>query len=213
MCACMIQWVPLDGLDELSSFAEPLFFETYPYVDRKEVVRFYREHLSPSRMRELSSQGLRYGYILSEGERAGFVGIETENGALDLSKIYISSGFRGRGIGSEVLDLIETIAMKEGCDRIVLFVNVLNTGAVRFYERHGFSPVSTEHDYGSKLMHMVKMLWIRCTFSMLAHSHRSSVSWKSPLLQTLSDPIFERIFSRMAYISSRVSDSVESSLL
>ena len=51
--------------------------------------------------------------------------------------------FRGRGIGSRLLDMAETRAGALGCPEISLIVFAENDGAVRLYARHGYRIVKT----------------------------------------------------------------------
>lgn len=51
----------------------------------------------------------------------------------EISQLYVAPDARGRGVGAALLD-----KMKARADRLTLFCFQENTGACRFYERHGF---------------------------------------------------------------------------
>lgn len=55
----------------------------------------------------------------------------------------VDKAWRGQGIGSQVLEMvIARIYAEFGPRPIVLGVQVENSGAARFYERHGFTPTN-----------------------------------------------------------------------
>lgn len=58
-------------------------------------------------------------------------------GPAELHHLYVDSSRTGRGLGSQLLALARRVR-PDGLD---LWVFASNTGAVRFYERHGFSVV------------------------------------------------------------------------
>ena len=51
-------------------------------------------------------------------------------------------GYRGRGLGSELLEVANRLALEVGCDELSLEVFEQNAGAVRLYERHGYRIVA-----------------------------------------------------------------------
>ena len=67
---------------------------------------------------------------------------ELENEALSSWYINVLAtypAFRGRGIGSNLLEQTERQARQNGLDEISLIVSDGNHGAIRFYQHHGFS--------------------------------------------------------------------------
>jgi ribosomal protein S18 acetylase RimI-like enzyme len=46
--------------------------------------------------------------------------------------------YRGQGLGSELLEVANRLALESGCDELSLEVFEQNEGAVRLYERHGY---------------------------------------------------------------------------
>ena len=55
-----------------------------------------------------------------------------------VEQLYVRPGETGRGLGSILLD-----HAKAGRDHLLLWTFQSNTGARRFYERHGFQPEAT----------------------------------------------------------------------
>ena len=55
-----------------------------------------------------------------------------------LEDMVIADSHRDRGVGSKLLDYALEFAKAQGCQRVTLLTDHDNTGAQRFYERHGF---------------------------------------------------------------------------
>jgi ribosomal protein S18 acetylase RimI-like enzyme len=75
--------------------------------------------------------------ILAGGERAGWLLTVTTADQVWLSEIMVLAPFRGQGIGSAVLREVLTGAARKRIP-VRLTVNILNTPAIRLYERLGF---------------------------------------------------------------------------
>ena len=58
--------------------------------------------------------------------------------SMALSKLYLFGEFRGRGIGTRILQMVEDLARSDGISTVRLDVNVENSGALRLYERSGY---------------------------------------------------------------------------
>jgi ribosomal protein S18 acetylase RimI-like enzyme len=51
-------------------------------------------------------------------------------------------GYRGRGLGSQLLNVADDLAAEAGCDELSLEVFEQNENALRLYERHGYRTVA-----------------------------------------------------------------------
>jgi len=56
-----------------------------------------------------------------------------------LEDMVVLPEHRGSGLGAEILKTAKNIAFDKGCSRITLLTDGTNTGAQRFYLKHGFS--------------------------------------------------------------------------
>lgn len=56
-----------------------------------------------------------------------------------LEDMIVDPCCRGDGTGSRLLDGAIVFAKEQGCRRITLLTDQTNSGAIRFYERHGFN--------------------------------------------------------------------------
>lgn len=97
--------------------------------DDEEVTRWISQTLIPS------------GCVLVVETKSGIVGMMASSRKNDISWIdhlYLHPNLVGKGIGSAMLDL----AKAELPPPIRLYTFQANAGARRFYERHGFVPIS-----------------------------------------------------------------------
>lgn len=69
---------------------------------------------------------------------------KNEEGELLMDGISVRSDARGQGIGSRLLDQVESYAIASSCKSIRLDVIDTNPNAKRLYERKGFSVTKSE---------------------------------------------------------------------
>lgn len=134
-----LQFIRPEDAEKISEIAYRLFFEVYPYEPEEVVKEFLDENQSPESIRTQMSAGIRYAFITLDDETAGYVAFGISDGTMTISKLYLFEDFRGRGVGSETLELVESFARKECVSVIRLEVNYENTGAIRLYIRKGYS--------------------------------------------------------------------------
>ncbi len=84
------------------------------------------------------SEGMSYFLLFFEGEPIGYMASKPQGENMFLSKIYVLSDLRGKGIGSYAMNYLETRAKEMGCRNLSLTVNKNNTDSIRAYEKLGF---------------------------------------------------------------------------
>jgi GNAT superfamily N-acetyltransferase len=69
-----------------------------------------------------------------------------------LESMYVRGEFRGRGVGSRLVERFLSWARERGAQRASVTAYAANNGAIRFYEREGFSPknLTLEQDVGQR---------------------------------------------------------------
>lgn len=84
--------------------------------------------------------GYQYFFIVENKKKIGYFAykIDHSKNELFLSKIYIYSDQRGKGIGKKILSHLEWLAQEDGVNKISLTVYHKNTDSIKAYERWGF---------------------------------------------------------------------------
>jgi ribosomal protein S18 acetylase RimI-like enzyme len=79
-----------------------------------------------------------------DGDRLAGIGLVLPHlrpGIAQLVFLYVSAGYRGRGVGGRLADELERIA-RDGGDRSVVVSATRSRNTVRFYRQRGFEPMS-----------------------------------------------------------------------
>jgi len=110
---------------------------------------FLAETHSPQAIaRELSRRDARYCLAETDGGLAGYCKLVLACGwpehargqnPIELKQLYAAPGTTGRGVGTALMAWVLDQARAHGADEIQLSVWNENTGAQRFYARHGFT--------------------------------------------------------------------------
>lgn len=137
---------PDDDLAPLAALAREIWTEYYtPLLGAAQIEYMLKNFQSEAPMRrQLTEQHYRYFYLMQDGEAAGYLGIQLEDHALFLSKLYVRRACRGRGTARDVMAFVEGWARGANLDRVWLTVNRGNEGSIRSYERMGFTNVGTQ---------------------------------------------------------------------
>ena len=69
-----------------------------------------------------------------------------------LYHLAVAASFRGRGIGSRLMDEIESRLRAKGCIRCYLMVLADNDEAIRYYEKNGWENMEHVLTYGKNLV-------------------------------------------------------------
>ena len=91
---------------------------------------------------QIKEQGYCYLAVRDKGELCGYIAVKPEkDDRFFLSKLYLRSDKRGRGIGSEMLERVFEEARASGKKRVYLTVNKHNDRAIAVYKKTGFEIV------------------------------------------------------------------------
>jgi len=82
--------------------------------------------------------GFLYYLIRNDNRDVGYFAVQPVDADLLLSKFYIRSDERGKGLGRKALMFIEDLAGERGLTRITLTVNKYNSATIETYKKLGF---------------------------------------------------------------------------
>jgi GNAT superfamily N-acetyltransferase len=76
-----------------------------------------------------------------DGRVAGTVGVGPGevSGAAALTALWVNPIFRGKGVGSALIDTVVDWAIDRHCSQVLLWVTDVNQTAENLYKRHGFA--------------------------------------------------------------------------
>ena len=129
---------------ELCSVAQrrealPILRELYPSLDEDRYARL---------LEEMVADGYRQFAVRHEaGELVAVAGAAVHVNLyygrhLYLYDLVVTEGARSKGYGELLLDLVEGIARREGCETAALACDLEREGALRLYERRGYEKPS-----------------------------------------------------------------------
>jgi ribosomal protein S18 acetylase RimI-like enzyme len=93
-------------------------------------------------------------YDVYAGMLVGFENFSTFTAKpmLNIHDVFVSPGFRGRGVGRKMIEKIESIARERSCSRITLEVNHDNVVAQELYKSEGFADTEPPMFYWRKYL-------------------------------------------------------------
>ena len=93
-------------------------------------------------MKQVSEQNYSYFAVREDGELCGYICVKPEaDERFFLSKLYLRSEKRGRGIASYMLERVFEEGRKAGKKRVYLTVNKHNDRAIGVYKNTGFEVI------------------------------------------------------------------------
>jgi len=142
----MFELIPVttdDQLHELAVLAEGIWHECFPGIISEEQINYMVERFQSynAMCRQISDEGYNYFFVCDDGQIAGYTGfvLHPEEKYMFLSKLYLRSDFRGRGLSSAAIDELCNICRRERLERIRLTVNINNCQAINVYRHKGFT--------------------------------------------------------------------------
>ena len=104
--------------------------------------------------RELADPDSRFYLLQLRGQAVGYLKLNfgpaqtdlNDPDSLEIQRIYVLPEFQGLKLGEQMLQKALAVAVESGLQYLWLGVWEKNTGAIRFYERHGFTVIG-EHPF------------------------------------------------------------------
>ncbi|MGI6226677.1 MAG: GNAT family N-acetyltransferase [Peptococcales bacterium] len=135
-----IRFATLDDLEEVVQLAAELGYQITP-EGIKGVVQHY-----------INNQDYYLFFAEEENKVLGMVGftikyyLHREKPVLYIGSMVVKEAFRSKGIGKILMDHVEIIAKKRGCNSIQLNSNKRRVRAHKFYEKLGFVEMSLKYE-------------------------------------------------------------------
>ncbi len=134
----------------IARIARPIWEEHYtPIIGIEQVNYMLDKFQSEDAVQTQIAEGYHYYLVNYEGNTAGYMAIKLEDNKLFLSKFYLSSEYRGKGIAKTMMQSLIDQAKANDCQLGELTVNKYNP-AYNIYLKLGFKNVeSIQIDIGN----------------------------------------------------------------
>ncbi|AFS70566.1 GNAT family N-acetyltransferase [Exiguobacterium antarcticum] len=127
--------------------------ESAPYKTfLQEKIRAYNDEQSPQHAKKRRT-AVRPVHVMvfEEEEIVGGIYGEIYWGWLEIEFLYLPDSLRAQGLGSQLLNQIETLARPSGVERVL--VTTFSFQAYAFYEKHGYETTGVIPDYPPGFSH------------------------------------------------------------
>lgn len=131
-----------NDVDTLVPMAHEIWNDHFKTMfDRESLPRLIEAAQSKRAILSQIEDGYQYFFINLDDKKIGYFAykIDRSKNELFLSKIYVYSDQRGKGVGRKVLNHLEKLSHDAGVSKIVLTVNHQNTDSIKAYEKWGFA--------------------------------------------------------------------------
>ena len=126
----------------IAELASLIWKEHYtPIIGIEQVDYMLDKFQSVNAIKKQIEEGAEYYLISHEESQVGYISVSQKKNSLFLSKIYILSSIRGKGVGKKAMQFIEDLAIEKQCNTVSLTVNKNNTNSIKAYEKMGFVKV------------------------------------------------------------------------
>lgn len=132
-------------LADIAELAEEIWHEHYELILGLDQVNYMVEHFQslPAMKRQIDQEGYRYRGIFLNGRLCGYAAVVLHPDFLFLSKLYLHHSARGKGLSTQVLNILKGEAKACG-SKIQLTVNRFNADSIAVYQKAGFQILRTE---------------------------------------------------------------------
>jgi len=142
-----------EELHEVAELAEKIWHEFFPIILSTEQIDYMVEKFQSYDAMKNQTECQNYCYLAvrNDGDLCGYIAVKPESDSrFFLSKLYLRSDMRGKGIASQMMRRVFSEAQTAGKKSVYLTVNKYNTHAVEVYHKIGFETVdSVVTDIGS----------------------------------------------------------------
>lgn len=131
-----------EDISTVQQLAREIWEEHYlPIIGQQQIDYMLDLFYATEKIQKELEEGVYWEILYLENEAIGYLVCEVEEENIQLSKLYLKSKVRGRGLGKFLIDRAIEIAKENNKNSIRLNVNKNNTQSIAFYERVGFLKV------------------------------------------------------------------------
>lgn len=105
---------------------------------------------------EIREIGIENTYIYDDGIVKGMARYSTTNNEFQFCELYIEPFFQDQGIGSKLIDFIESKARELKFKKMFLLVLEKNPNAMKLYERKGFVNTKERQEFATTGQYLLK---------------------------------------------------------
>jgi GNAT superfamily N-acetyltransferase len=149
-----LQFSPVFLADQskLYSLMEKIYLPAYSSIWKDGGKWFLERNYSVENLKkELQDNRARYFFVLNKGQEIGIVRylipsssrIYPIPAATKLHRLYLHEDFQGKGIASQIIEMVETDSLNNNIHTVWLEVMKFKKQAKRFYEKSGFELETT----------------------------------------------------------------------
>ncbi len=119
--------------------ADEIWREHYiPIIGQAQVDYMLEKYQSARAIKQQLEEGVTYYIIVYKDIDIGYLSYYFKEDSLFLSKIYVKSSGRGKGLGGKAVRFLEDEARKNSLNSISLTVNKNNSRSIEAYRKMGF---------------------------------------------------------------------------
>ena len=137
-----------EDVKQVEELADEIWTQHYTPIIGSDQVRYMLENFqSFEAIVKQMSEGMNYFLMDFQGKPVGYMASKPDDEDLFLSKIYVLSGMRGKGIGGYAMNFLANMAREQGFRHMTLTVNKNNTDSIQAYQKMGFvnlGPLETD---------------------------------------------------------------------
>lgn len=136
-----LERVPFDHPDAVALRAEHVAYGNQLYAS------------DPSSVHRSGSEGIEPASVVAtvvaydDDGPVGHACLRELDGELEIKRMYVVPNRRGQGIADELLAAMEKTARDEGARRVIIHTGDQQHAALKFYDRHGYTPIPVYPPY------------------------------------------------------------------
>ena len=136
-----LERVPFDHPDAVALRAEHVAYGNQLYAS------------DPASLHRSGSEGIEPSSVVAtvvaydDDDPVGHACLRQLDGDLEIKRMYVVPSRRGSGIADELLAAMEQAALDEGARRVIIHTGDRQHAALKFYDRHGYTPIPVYPPY------------------------------------------------------------------